>query len=581
MNDTQIPTRRTGGLRSSQWFGSDGRNGFVHRSWIRNEGFGEELFDGRPVIGIANTFSELTPCNAHLRTVAEAVKRGVLLAGGFPLEFPVMSLGETMLRPTAMLFRNLMAMELEESLRANPLDGVVLLSGCDKTTPASLMAASSVNLPAVLVTGGPMLNGKFRGTDIGSGTAVWQMTEQFRAGHLTPADLTEAESCMSRSAGHCMTMGTASTMACMAEALGMSLPGTAAIPAADSRRLLAAQHSGQRIVEMVKEDLRPSAVLTREAFENAVAVNAAIGGSTNAVVHLIAIAGRAGVPLSLDDFDRIGRLVPLLVDLMPSGRFLMEDFYYAGGLPAVMSGLGDLLHRGHVTVTGRSVGDNVHEAACWNREVIRSVAEPLQQPGSGTVVLRGSLCPDGAVLKVSAASPHLLHHRGAAVVFDSIEEYVAAADDADLDVDAGSVLVIRGSGPKGYPGFPEVGNPPIPRKLLEAGVTDMVRISDARMSGTGYGTCILHVAPEAAAGGPLALVRTGDEIELDVAQRRLDLLVDEEVLAKRLASWMPPPRHAERGWVRLYTDHVLQADRGADLDFLVGGSGDAVGRHSH
>jgi L-arabonate dehydrase len=581
MNDSQVPTRRTGGLRSSQWFGSDGRNGFVHRSWIRNEGFGEELFDGRPVIGIANTFSELTPCNAHLRTVAEAVKRGVLLAGGFPLEFPVMSLGETMLRPTAMLFRNLMAMELEESLRANPLDGVVLLSGCDKTTPASLMAASSVNLPAVIVTGGPMLNGKFRGTDIGSGTAVWQMTEQFRAGHLSPADLTEAESCMSRSAGHCMTMGTASTMACMAEALGMSLPGTAAIPAADSRRLLAAQHSGQRIVDMVKEDLRPSAVLTREAFENAIAVNAAIGGSTNAVVHLIAIAGRAGVPLSLDDFDRIGRLVPLLVDLMPSGRFLMEDFYYAGGLPAVMTGLGDLLHRGHVTVTGRSVGDNVQEAPCWNREVIRSVAEPLQQPGSGTVVLRGSLCPDGAVLKVSAASPHLLHHRGAAVVFDSIEEYVAAVDDADLDVDADSVLVIRGSGPKGYPGFPEVGNPPIPRKLLEAGVTDMVRISDARMSGTGYGTCILHVAPEAAAGGPLALVRTGDEIELDVVQRHLDLLVDEEVLAKRLASWMPPPRHAERGWVRLYTDHVLQADRGADLDFLVGASGDAVGRHSH
>jgi L-arabonate dehydrase len=581
MNDSQISAQRTGGLRSSQWFGSGGRNGFVHRSWIRNEGFGEELFDGRPVIGIANTFSELTPCNAHLRTVAEAVKRGVLLAGGFPLEFPVMSLGETMLRPTAMLFRNLMAMELEESLRGNPLDGVVLLSGCDKTTPASLMAAASVNLPAVMVTGGPMLNGKFRGTDIGSGTAVWQMTEQLRAGQLSAADLTEAESCMSRSAGHCMTMGTASTMACVAEALGMSLPGTAAIPAADSRRLLAAQHSGQRIVEMVREDLRPSAVLTREAFENAVAVNAAIGGSTNAAVHLIAIAGRVGVPLSLEDFDRIGRLVPLLVDLMPSGRFLMEDFYYAGGLPAVMAELGDLLHKEHVTVTGRTVRDNVEEAACWNRDVIRTAAEPLQQPGTGTVVLSGSLCPDGAVLKVSAASPHLLHHRGTAVVFDSIEDYVAAADSEDLAVDADSVLVVRGSGPKGYPGFPEVGNPPIPRKLLEAGVTDMVRISDARMSGTGYGTCILHVAPEAAAGGPLALVRTGDEIELDVAQRRLDLLVHEDVLAERRAAWVPPPRHAERGWVFLYTEHVLQADRGADLDFLVGGSGDAVGRHSH
>jgi L-arabonate dehydrase len=568
-------------MRSSEWFGSDGRNGFVHRSWIRNEGFGEELFDGRPVIGIANSFSELTPCNAHLRTVAAAVKRGVLLAGGFPLEFPVMSLGETMLRPTAMLFRNLMAMEVEESLRGNPLDGVVLLSGCDKTTPASLMAAASVDLPAVLVTGGPMLNGKFRGTDIGSGTAVWQMTEQARAGLLSDADLTEAESCMSRSAGHCMTMGTASTMACMAEALGMSLPGAAAVPAADSRRLLVAQRSGQRIVEMVKEGLRPSAILTREAFENAITVNAAIGGSTNAAVHLLAIAGRAGVPLRLDDFDIIGRRVPLIVDLMPSGRYLMEDFYYAGGLPAAMAELADLLHDGHVTVTGRPVRDNIQGAECWNREVIRTVADPVQPPGTGTVVLHGSLCPDGAVLKVSAASPGLLKHRGTAVVFDSIEEYAAAADDEDLDIDADRVIVVRGSGPKGYPGFPEVGNPPIPRKLLAAGVTDMLRISDARMSGTGYGTCVLHVAPEAAVGGPLALVRTGDEIELDVDQRRLDLLVAEDVLAARRAGWRPPAPHATRGWVRLYTDHVLQADRGADLDFLVGGSGDAVGRHSH
>jgi L-arabonate dehydrase len=581
MNDIQPSAPDTRGLRSAHWFGPVGREGFLHRSWMRAEGFGEELFDGRPVIGIANTFSELTPCNAHLRTVAAAVKRGVLLAGGFPLEFPVMSLGETVLRPTAMLFRNLMAMELEESLRANPLDGVVLLSGCDKTTPASLMAAASVNLPAVLVTGGPMLNGKFRGRDIGSGTAVWQMTEQFRAGELSAADLTEAESCMSRSAGHCMTMGTASTMACMGEALGMSLPGTAAIPAADSRRLLAAQHSGQRIVEMVREGLRPSAILTRDAFENAVAVNAAIGGSTNAAVHLIAIAGRVGVPFSLDDFDRIGQRVPLLVDLMPSGRHLMEDFYYAGGLPAVMVELGDLLHTGHVTVTGRPVAANVAEAACWDREVIRPLADPFQPAGNGTVVLRGSLCPGGAVLKVSAASPQLLRHRGIAVVFDSIEEYAAAADDPRLAVDAYSVLVVRGSGPVGYPGFPEVGNPPMPRKLLEAGVTDMVRISDARMSGTGYGTCILHVAPEAAVGGPLALVRTGDEIELDVPDRRLDLLVDEGVLEKRRASWVPPPRPAERGWVRLYTDHVLQADRGADLDFLVGSSGDAVGRQSH
>ncbi len=568
-------------MRSSEWFGSDGRNGFVHRSWIRNEGFGDELFDGRPVIGIANSFSELTPCNAHLRTVAAAVKRGVLLAGGFPLEFPVMSLGETMLRPTAMLFRNLMAMEVEESLRGNPLDGVVLLSGCDKTTPASLMAAASVDLPAVLVTGGPMLNGKFRGTDIGSGTAVWQMTEQARAGLLSAADLAEAESCMSRSAGHCMTMGTASTMACMAEALGMSLPGAAAVPAADSRRLLVAQRSGQRIVEMVKENLRPSAILTRAAFENAITVNAAIGGSTNAAVHLLAIAGRAGVPLRLDDFDVIGRRVPLIVDLMPSGRYLMEDFYYAGGLPAVMAEVADLLHTGHVTVTGRPVRDNIQDAACWNREVIRTAADPVQPAGNGTVVLHGSLCPDGAVLKVSAASPELLKHRGTAVVFDSIEEYVAAADDEDFDVDAESVIVVRGSGPKGYPGFPEVGNPPIPRRLLSAGVTDMVRISDARMSGTGYGTCVLHVAPEAAVGGPLALVRTGDEIELDVEHRRLDLLVADDVLAERRAAWKPPAPHADRGWVRLYTEHVLQADRGADLDFLVGSSGDAVGRHSH
>jgi L-arabonate dehydrase len=585
MNDSRAvagqDTAQRGRMRSSEWFGSQGRNGFVHRSWIRNEGFGEELFDGRPVIGIANSFSELTPCNAHLRTVAAAVKRGVLLAGGFPLEFPVMSLGETMLRPTAMLFRNLMAMEVEESLRANPLDGVVLLSGCDKTTPACLMAAASVDLPAIVVTGGPMLNGKFRGKDIGSGTAVWQMTEQERAGQLTAGDLAEAESCMSRSAGHCMTMGTASTMACMTEALGMSLPGAAAVPAADSRRLLAAQRSGQRIVGMVHEGLRPSAILTREAFENAVIVNAAIGGSTNAAVHLLAIAGRAGVPLALADFDRLGSRVPLLVDLMPSGRFLMEDFYYAGGLPAVMAELSALLHTDPVTVTGNRVGDNVAGAPCWNREVITSLDQPVQPAGNGTVVLVGSLCPDGAVLKVSAASPRLLQHRGTAVVFDSIEEYVAAAEDEDLEVDANSVLVVRGSGPVGYPGFPEVGNPPIPRKLLADGITDMVRISDARMSGTGYGTCVLHVSPEAAVGGPLALVRTGDEIELDVAGRRLDLLVGEDELAKRRAGWTPPPPHAARGWVRLYTDHVLQADRGADLDFLVGSSGHAVARHSH
>ncbi|HLI00406.1 MAG TPA: IlvD/Edd family dehydratase [Acidimicrobiales bacterium] len=567
--------------RSAEWFGSEGRNGFVHRSWIRNEGFGDELFDGRPVIGIASTWSEVTPCNAHLRSVADAVKRGVLLAGGFPLEFPAMSLGEPIMRPTTMLYRNLLAMEAEELIRANPFDGVVLLSGCDKTTPGLLMAAASVNLPAVMVTGGPMLNGKYRGRDIGSGTSVWQLTEQYRAGEITQADLSEAEGCLSRSAGHCMTMGTASTMASVAEALGMQLPGSAAIPAPDSRRLLTAQHAGQRIVGLVEEDLRPSAILTRDAFENAIRVNAAIGGSTNAAVHLLALAARVGVPLTLEDFDRLTREVPVLVDLMPSGRFLMEDFFYAGGLPAVMAELGDLLHRDHVTVTGRTVADNLAPAACWNREVIRTTDEPFQPAGSGTVVLRGSLCPDGAVLKVSAASERLLRHRGQALAFDTIEDYLAVADDEDLPVTADTVLVVKGAGPRGYPGFPEVGNAPLPRKLLEAGVTDMVRISDGRMSGTGYGTCILHVAPEAAVGGPLALVETGDLIELDVANRRLDLLVDEAELADRRAAWKPPIPPSQRGWTRLYFEHVLQADRGADLDFLVGGSGDHVGRHSH
>jgi dihydroxy-acid dehydratase len=568
-------------VRSADWFAAEGRQGFLHRSWIRNEGFTDELFDGRPVIGIANSWSELTPCNAHLRTVAEAVKRGVFMAGGFPLEFPTMSLGETIMRPTTMLYRNLMAMEVEESLRANPLDGVVLLSGCDKTTPAQLMGAASVDLPAIMVTGGPMLNGKFRGRDIGSGTAVWQLTEEFRAGRIGAADLSEAETCMSRSAGHCMTMGTASTMACLAEALGMQLPGSAAIPAVDSRRLVVAQRSGERIVEMVRRGLRPSAILTREAFENAVRVNAALGGSTNAIVHLLAIAGRVGVPLDLADFDAMTSEVPVLVNLMPSGQFLMEDFFYAGGLPVVMAALGDLLHREHVTVTGRTVRENIEGATCWNDDVIATLDRPFQPAGSGTVVVRGNLCPDGAVLKVSAASPELLDHEGPALVFDSVEEYLRVCDDLDLPVTRDSVLVVRGAGPKGYPGFPEVGNVPIPRALLEAGVTDMVRISDARMSGTGYGTCVLHVAPEAAVGGPLALVRTGDRIHLDARGRRLELLVDEETLADRQKRWVPPDPGVERGWVRLYIDHVLQAHQGADLDFLVGASGDGVPRHSH
>jgi L-arabonate dehydrase len=568
-------------VRSADWFAAEGRQGFLHRSWIRNEGFTDELFDGRPVIGIANSWSELTPCNAHLRTVAEAVKRGVLMAGGFPLEFPTMSLGETIMRPTTMLYRNLMAMEVEESIRANPLDGVVLLSGCDKTTPAQLMGAASVDLPAIMVTGGPMLNGKFRGRDIGSGTAVWQLTEEFRAGRLTQEDLTEAETCMSRSAGHCMTMGTASTMACMAEALGMQLPGSAAIPAVDSRRLVVAQRSGQRIVEMVRDGVRPSSILTRDAFENAIRVNAALGGSTNAIVHLLALAGRVGVPLDLADFDHMTSEVPILVNLMPSGTYLMEDFFYAGGLPVVMAELGEMLHREHVTVTGQSVATNIDGAQCWNRDVIATLASPCQPAGSGTVVLRGNLCPDGAVLKVSAASPHLLHHEGPALVFDSVEEYGRVCDDLDLPVTEDTVLVVRGAGPKGYPGFPEVGNVPIPRALLEAGITDMVRISDARMSGTGYGTCALHIAPEAAVGGPIALVRTGDRIHLDAHGRRLDVLVDDATLEARRREWAPPPPSSDRGWVRLYTEHVLQANLGADLDFLVGGSGDDVPRHSH
>jgi dihydroxy-acid dehydratase len=571
--------RRT--RRSAAWFAAGGRQGFLHRSWMRNEGFTDELFDGRPVIGIANSWSELTPCNAHLRSVADAVKRGVLMAGGFPLEFPTMSLGETIVRPTAMLFRNLLAMEVEESVRANPLDGVVLLSGCDKTTPAMLMGAASVDLPAIMVTGGPMLNGKFRGRDIGSGTAVWELTEQVRAGRLRKEDLTEAESCMSRSSGHCMTMGTASTMACITEAFGMQLPGSAAIPAADSRRLATAQRSGQRIVEMVGESLRPSAILTRHAFENAVVVNAALGGSTNAIVHLLAVAGRVGVPLDLADFDRLTSAVPMLVDLMPSGRYLMEDFFYAGGVPVVMAELGERLHLDAMTVTGRSVADNVKGATCWDRKVIAPLDTPFRPAGSGTAVLLGNLCPGGAVLKVSAASEELLDHRGPALVFDSIEDYLQACDNPELPVTKDTVLVVRGAGPKGYPGFPEVGNVPLPLVLLEAGTTDMVRVSDARMSGTGYGTCVLHVAPESAAGGPIALVQTGDVIHLDVPNRRLDLLVDGAVLAERREHWTAPAPAAGRGWARLYVDHVLQADRGADLDFLVGSSGDAVPRHSH
>ena len=565
--------------RSQAWFGRPDRDGFVHRSWIKNQGYPHDLLDGRPVIGICNTWSELTPCNGHFRELAEFVKRGVYEAGGFPLEFPVMSLGETQLRPTAMLFRNLASMDVEESIRGNPIDGVVLLMGCDKTTPALLMGASSCDLPTIGLSGGPMLNGKFRGKDIGSGTGVWQMSEMVRAGEMTMDEFTEAESCMHRSKGSCMTMGTASTMASMVEALGMALPENAAIPAADTRRNRLAQLTGRRIVEMVKEDLRMSKVLTRAAFENAIRTNAAIGGSTNAVIHLLAVAGRIGVKLDLADWDRLGAEVPCLVDLQPSGRFLMEDFFYAGGLPAVLKEIRHLLHTDALTVNGKTIGENIEKAPCWNREVIRPLDQPFK-PAAGIAVLRGNLAPDGAVIKPSAASPHLLKHRGRAVVFESIEDFHARIDDEALDIDESCVMVLKGCGPRGYPGMAEVGNMPLPPKVLRKGITDMVRVSDARMSGTAYGTVVLHTSPEAAAGGPLALVRNGDVIELDVAARRLHLEVSDEELAHRRAGWTAPPK-PERGWYKLYVDHVQQAHQGADLDFLVGGSGAPVPRDSH
>ncbi len=567
-------------LRSTAWFGHQDREGFNHRAWMRNQGLPTHLFDGRPVIGICNTWSELTPCNAHFRRIAEHVKRGIYEMGGFPLEFPVMSLGETLMRPTTMLYRNLASMDVEESIRANPLDGLVLLVGCDKTTPALMMGAASCDLPAIVVSGGPMLDGKFRGKDIGSGTDVWAMSEQVRAGSLSLADFMEAEACMSRSAGHCMTMGTASTMASMVEALGMGLPANAAIPAVDSRRYVLAHMAGRRIVEMVREDLRMSKILTRDAFENAIRVNAAIGGSTIAIVHLLAIAGRVGVKLELEDFDRLGHDMPLLVDLRPSGRFLMEEFFYAGGLPAVIAELGGLLHRDALTVTGKSLGENNEGAPCWSREVIRPLQHPLQEH-AGIAVLRGNLCPDGAVIKPSAATQALLKHRGRAVVFETIEDFKARIDDPALDIDESCVMVLKGAGPKGYPGFPELGNLPLPKKVLKKGITDMVRISDARMSGTAYGAVVLHVSPESAAGGTLALVKDGDPIELDVEKRRLHLDVSEQELVQRRAKWKPPAPHSDRGWVKLYTEHVMQAHQGCDLDFLVGKSGAAVPRPAH
>ena len=569
-------------LRSTRWFSGTTKDNIYHRSWMKNQGLPADLFDGRPVIGICNTWSELTPCNAHLRDLAQRVKHGIFEAGGLPLEFPVFSPGESALRPTAMMFRNLCAMDVEEALRGNPLDGVVLMVGCDKTTPALLMGAASVDIPAIIVTGGPMLNSKFRGEDIGSGTALWQMSEAVKSGAMTNAEFLEAEAAMSRSPGSCNTMGTASTMASMAEALGMALSGNAAIPAVDSRRRVMAHLTGRRIVQMVKDDLKPSDVLTRPAFENAIRANGAIGGSTNAVIHLLAIAGRVGVDLSLDDWDRLGRDVPTIVNLAPSGKYLMEEFFYAGGLPVVLKRLGEagLLHRDALTVSGATVWDEVRDARNWNEDVIRPTDKALTASG-GVAVLRGNLAPGGAVLKPSAATPALMTHTGRAVVFEGIDDYKARISDEALDIDETCVMVLKYCGPKGYPGMAEVGNMGLPPKVLRKGITDMVRLSDARMSGTAYGTVVLHVAPEAADGGPLALVREGDSITLDVPNRKLTLNVSDAELAARRAAWVNPVAAPTGGYAALYAQHVTQADQGADFDFLKGCRGAPVGRDSH
>jgi L-arabonate dehydrase len=567
-------------LRSTEWFGKDDKMGFVHRSWLRNQGHPDHLFRGRPVIGICNTWSDLTPCNGHLREFAEIVKRGVYEAGGFPLEFPVMSLGETIMKPSTMLWRNLASMDVEETIRANPLDGVVLLTGCDKTTPSTLMGAASVNLPTIVVPGGPMLNGKFRGRDVGSGTLTWQLSEGMKAGTVSKEDMIEAESCMSRSAGHCMTMGTASTMASMVEALGLTLPGASAIPAVDSRKKVMAHLTGNRIVEMVKEEMRMSDILTREAFENAIKINSAIGGSTNLIIHMIAIAGRIGIELNLDDFDRLGSNMPLLLNLMPSGKYLMEDFYYAGGLPVIIDELKDQLHKNALTVNGKSIGENSKNASCYNRDVIASPEKPFKEK-AGIAVLKGNLCENGAVIKPSATSGKLLKHRGRAVVFENIEEYHARIDDPQLDIDETCIMVLKGVGPVGYPGMPEVGNLELPEKLVKKGITDMVRISDGRMSGTAYGTVVLHISPESTIGGNLALVQNGDMIELDVEKRLLHLDVSNEELKKRRENWIAPVPVAKRGYVKMFIEHVTQACNGCDFDFLTGGSGSEVLRDLH
>ncbi|HEY9560751.1 MAG TPA: IlvD/Edd family dehydratase [Anseongella sp.] len=565
-------------LRSQQWFGKKGKDGFIYRAWMKNQGIPSHEFAGKPVIGICNTWSELTPCNAHFRELAQSVKNGIYEAGGFPVEFPVMSLGETLIKPTAMLYRNLASMDVEESIRANPIDGVVLLCGCDKTTPSLVMGACSVDIPTLVVSGGPMLTGKYEGKDIGT-SDVWRFSEANRMGQMSDELLSVAEACMCRSRGHCAVMGTASTMACMVEALGLSLPSNAAIPAADSRRKVLAHLSGMRIVDMVKEDLKPSDVLTREAFENSIRVNAAIGGSTNFVLHLLAIAGRMGVELTLDDFDRFSVDIPLLANLQPSGQYFMEDFYYAGGVPVIMQALGRRLHD-CLTVNGSTVHENAKTACCYNENVISGMEKPFK-PHSGIAVLKGNLCENGAVIKPSAASESLMQHTGKAVVFEDIEEYKARIDDPTLDVEEGSILVLKNVGPVGYPGMPEVGNMGMPKKLLEKGVVDMVRISDGRMSGTGFGTVILHVSPEAAAGGVLGLVQQGDLIELDVPGRSLHLKVSEDELEKRRAVQQPNHPTFDRGYVKLYQENVEQAHLGADMNFLRGGSGSKVSRDSH
>lgn len=577
MNNKQV-------LRSAAWFGTTDKNGFMYRSWMKNQGIPDHEFQGKPIIGICNTWSELTPCNAHFRKIAEHVKKGILEAGGYPVEFPVFSNGESNLRPTAMFTRNLASMDVEEAIRGNPIDGVVLLTGCDKTTPALLMGAASCDIPAIVVTGGPMLNGKHKGKDIGAGTIVWQMHEELKAGKIDLNEFLSAESGMSRSAGTCNTMGTASTMACMAEALGTSLPHNAAIPAVDSRRYVLAHLSGMRIVDMVHEDLRLSKILTKEAFENAIRVNAAIGGSTNAVIHLKAIAGRIGVDLQLDDWNRVGRGMPTIVDLQPSGRFLMEEFYYSGGLPAVIRRMGEanlLPHPHALTVNGQAIWENCQQSPIYNDEVIREIDNPIRQDG-GMCILRGNLAPKGAVLKPSAATPELMKHRGRAVVFENFDDYKTRINDPDLDVDETCILVMKNAGPKGYPGMAEVGNMGLPPKILAKGITDMVRISDARMSGTAYGTVVLHVAPEAMAGGPLAVVQNGDFIELDAYEGKLHLEVSDEELKQRLENLAPPaPPSFIGGYRKLYVEHVLQADEGCDFDFLVGCRGSEVPRHSH